>query len=160
MDVTIKIGGLSELGEALRNMGDDMVLKTARRMGNAAAQLVKKEAIDNARESRKSHQLGVRKDQIVQPGNLKKNIIVVRLKPFKLGREDYTVGVRHGSGIAGKDAFYWVFLEFGTVKFEKDPFLRPAFDNNTIKAINTMRVKGWEDIERSARKHRKQGAKR
>lgn len=156
MKVTVKIGGLSELGKALHDMGDEMVMRSAKRMSYSAAKLVKDIAIANAPESDKAHQLGVRKGEIVQPGNLKRNIITKRLKPYKPGREDYIVGVRHGSGKAGKDAFYWRFLEFGRTYskkgFIKHEFLRPAFDHNKQTAIRRMENTGRSEIERAKRK--------
>jgi HK97 gp10 family phage protein len=152
MPVTVKVAGLATLGDALRSMGADMLLKTARRMTNAGAQVVKKRAIAKAPQSAQVHQLGRRKDQVVNPGNLKRNIVVRRIRPRTPGREDYTVGVRHGSGKAPRDAFYWRFIEFGTVKMGARPFLRPAFDGGKGEAVEAMADRGRRDIKISQTK--------
>jgi HK97 gp10 family phage protein len=138
----ISVGGLPELGEAMRLMSSDISGKIARAGVLAAAKIVKDAAIANAPESSKQHQLGVRKDQIVQPGNLKRNIIIKRLPASqKQITEEYIVGVRHGSGVAPKDAFYWRFIELGTVKIGPRPFLKPALENNIQPAIDAMKAR-------------------
>lgn len=136
----IHVEGLRELGEAMRKLSADINNKISRAAVNAAAQVVKKSAIARAPQSDEPHQLGRRKDQIAQPGNLKRNIIVKRLPKGETGlTQEYIVGVRHGSGRVPKDAFYWRFIEFGTVKEPARPFLRPALAENVGKATEKMR---------------------
>lgn len=137
--VTIKVDGLKDLGERMRLLDSDISTKVARAAVNASANIVKKAAIRNAPISDGPHQLGVQKDQIAQPGNLRKNIITRRLPPGERNAtEEYIVTVRHGSGKVPKDAFYGKFVEFGTAKMPARPFLRPAMDNNVQPAIDAM----------------------
>ena len=35
--------------------------------------------------------------------------------------------------------FYWRFLEYGTKKMSKRPFIRPAIDHNKNRVLNTMK---------------------
>jgi len=152
MATTIKVDGLKELLRDMRALGADMELKVARAGANAGAQVVKKHAIRMAPESTESHQLGVRKDQIAQPGNLKKNIIVKRLPPAeRTVTEQFIVGVRHGSGKVPKDAFYWRFVEFGTVKMPARPFLRPALASNQQEVIDAMKKRIKARIDKANR---------
>lgn len=124
----------------MRLLSSDVSGKIARAGVLAAAKIVKSAAIAAAPISDRPHQLGRRKDQIAQPGNLKRNIIVKRLPPNERAvTEEYIVGVRHGSGRVPKDAFYWRFIEFGTVKLPARPFLRPALENNQQQAIDAMK---------------------
>lgn len=63
----------------------------------------------------------------VRTGKMKRNIYKFKLrKPIAdLG---YGVGVRTiGKADNPKNAFYWKFVEHGTVKMRARPFLRPAF---------------------------------
>ena len=134
-----QVDGLRELGEAMRHLSADINNKISRAAVNAAAQVVKKDAIARAPQSTEPHQLGRRKDQIAQPGNLKRNIIVKRLPRQETDlTQEYIVGVRSGSGRVPKDAFYWRFIEFGTVKLTAQPFLRPALYANQAVSIQKM----------------------
>lgn len=56
-------------------------------------------------------------------GFLKKNIKIKAEKTREKGKKVYSVGI-HGS------AWYGVFVEYGTKKIRKQPFLRPALDNH------------------------------
>ena len=49
-----------------------------------------------------------------------------------------SLGVR-ATGKAGKNAFYWKFLEFGTKFITARPFMRPAFENKKSAAAQAMR---------------------
>ena len=148
--VTMKVDGLKELGERLRKLDADVAGRVVRAATAAAANVVKKAAIQNAPISDAPHQLGVRKDQIAQPGNLRKNIIIRRLPPGeRTATEEYIVTIRHGSGKVPKDAFYGRFVEFGTVKMAAHPFLRPAIDNNVQAAIDAMKDRIVKRLEKA-----------
>lgn len=145
--------GLRELGEAMRLMNSEVSTKIARGAAAAMAGMVKKRAIALAPQSDAPHQLGRRKDQIAQPGNLKRNIIVKRLpaKQTQLTAE-YIVTVRHGSGKVPNDAFYWRFVEFGTVNMPAQPFLRPALADNVGPATEAAKKRLASGIDSAARK--------
>lgn len=64
----------------------------------------------------------------VETGNLLDNVVHARGRGRR-GQVKAGVIVREqGKADSGKNAFYWRFLEFGTVKMAAKPFLRPAFD--------------------------------
>lgn len=134
---TVQVTGLAELERRLTALSADMGGKIARGATAAGASVIRKEAKIRAPISDKPHQLGVRKDQIAQPGNLRKNIILRRNGKSELAAE-YHVTWRAGKAIAGLDAFYGKFVELGTVKMAPRPFLRPAFDSKKIAAVDKI----------------------
>lgn len=147
-----EVKGLRGLGEAMRGLSEDINRKIARAGTNAAAQIVKKAAIQNAPISDGPHQLGVRKSEVVQRGNLKRNIIVKKLPPGQTTlTSEHIVTVRHGSGRAPNDAFYARFIEFGTLKMAAQPFLRPALAENLAPATEAMRSRLKSRIDKANR---------
>lgn len=147
----IEVAGLRELGEAMKKLSSDVQDKVGRAAMAAGSRVVRDAARAAAPQSSKPHQLGVRKNEIVQPGNLKKNIIVKRLPNSETSlTQQYIVAVRHGSGKAGRDAFYWTFLEFGTQKLTGRPFLEPALENNTGLVIDKVTTVLRRRIEKSS----------
>ena len=133
---TFKVSGLKELGARMEKLKADVALKAGRSAVAAAAQIVKKAAIANAPEHDEPH---VVKDVLVQPGNLKRNIISKRLKDTKLTAE-YIVTVRNKKK-DGYAARYGRLVEFGTINMHPQPFLRPALSENIDKAIGAMAKK-------------------
>jgi HK97 gp10 family phage protein len=148
--------GLRELGEAMRLMNSEVSTKIARGAAAAMASLVKKRAVELAPQSDAPHQLGRRKGEVVQPGNLKRNIITKRLRPKDTElTAEYIVTVRRGKGRAPNDAFYGRFVEFGTVKMAPQPFLRPALSQNVGPATAAAKKRLASGIDAAARKAKK-----
>lgn len=145
---TVQVNGLRELGESMRLLSADVATRIARAATAAGAQVIRKEAVRLAPQSSEPHQLGRRKDQIVQPGNLKRNIIIKRMPKSSLSSE-HIVTVRHGSGQAPKDAFYGSFVEFGTAKMPAQPFLRPAFESQKEAAVEQIAKRIKARIDRA-----------
>ena len=52
-----------------------------------------------------------------------------QIKAFKGGK------VNKAAAQNPDDPFYWLFLEFGTAKLTKTPFLRPAFESKKFEAL-------------------------
>lgn len=140
--VSFKVAGLQELGEALSKLRSDVALKVARSMTGSAAQVVKKEAIRNAPQYEKPHEVD---GTLVQPGNLKKNIITKRLTKSSLTSE-HIVTVR-GKKKDGYASRYGRLVEFGTVKMSPNSFLRKAFDSKVFGLPEVMRATGKRRIE-------------
>ncbi|MFC1121885.1 HK97-gp10 family putative phage morphogenesis protein [Pasteurella multocida] len=144
-NVTVKVNGLSELQQAMQNLGrktSNRIAVKAMRNGGA---IVRDKARQNA---------PVLKENVPhrRAGTLKK-AISARTKVNRGGKTNTYIWVKGLStkqvlkfkdktGKAGaynpKDPFYWRFLEFGTSKMPARPFLRPAFQqskNQAAKAI-------------------------
>lgn len=146
--VTIKIEGLSALGERMRGLAEKVNLKIARSATNAGAQVVKKAAVRKAPDSDAPHKLnGV----VINPGNLKKNIVVKRVNPAKTQlTSEHLVTVR-GKRKDGYAARYGRLQEFGTVDMAAQPFLRPAFDEQKQAALAAITKKLADAITKAGK---------
>lgn len=164
---TVRVEGLRELGEAMRSLGKEVGTKISRRMTAAAARVVKQAAVAGAPVADEPHfwyrrkrnavrrRGKVQEKVLVQPGNLKKNIVARSVPPSKLGglTAAHVVTVRHkGRGVVGEPYAEGIFQEFGTVHHAPQPFLRPAFDNNRMRAVEEMKRVGQRRIEAAAKK--------
>jgi HK97 gp10 family phage protein len=89
-----------------------------------------------------------------EPGNGKKSLKMKALKPLIKGKQLVIMGPEVGNK-AKHDGWYLRFVEDGTSHSAPEPFARPAFDENSDKAVaKTAEVynEGWgetviEDIE-------------
>jgi HK97 gp10 family phage protein len=169
--VSVRVEGLSQLGENLRKFSKEtsttVLRKAARSAGN--------EMRDVARQIAEAKQLR-------KTGAMIKAIGVRRLsKASSEGKEFVAVGVFKVSKSAktGKDykyadtrfnrrkqrvgknydvdapEFYWKFHEFGTVKMRARPFLVPAFEMTKRQSPETMRTEIIAGMARAERKLRK-----
>jgi HK97 gp10 family phage protein len=142
--VTIKVEGLKELGKQFELLASDMQKKVARSATNAAAQVVKKIAI------RKAPVSSPEMTPNIPPGNLKKNIIVKRsrLRNSNLTSE-HRVTVRGKAGAVVSPYRVGVFQEYGTVQHGPQPFMRPSLDQGKSQAIEAMKKKIRERIDKA-----------
>jgi HK97 gp10 family phage protein len=60
----------------------------------------------------------------------------------RVGKKYYTYG----------DAFYWRYLEFGTVKMQPRPLLRAAFEAEKKRALEVIKTRLAQAIDEQARK--------
>jgi HK97 gp10 family phage protein len=155
--VTVRIEGLEQLRIALEQLPIELQkspLNSAVRIG---AKLVQQRAIQNAEKHRDT-------------GTLEKNIVIMNTRRPVPGQAQYAVGIRkvkkqymntaknrrmHKVGkkyeVYG-EAFYWRFLEFGTSKYSKQPFLVPAFESSKVAAIEIIKTRLAKGIEMIANK--------
>jgi len=153
----VKITGLEEIKKALNQLPIEIQQKALRSAVSASAKVVVDEAIAKAPAG--------------DTGNLKKSIYRYRSRSGSgTGRETYLVGVRKGKRAyadtaknrrlnrVGKkytvqgEAYYWRFLEFGTVKMQAKPFMRPAFEGSRSKILETMKQRLDKAIQDQAKK--------
>lgn len=124
----------NQLESAFKKLSDAVGENALRAAGAAGAALLRDEAkvqLDSALSS-----ATMKGDKPSSPtGKLRDNIIIKRLEESAKGNESQTYIVTPRS----KPAFYWRFLEFGTVKMPARPFMRPAFDAQREDALNKMR---------------------
>lgn len=140
--ITIKVEGLSELGERLRALNVKVATRSCVRATAAAGQLVKKAAKTN-----------IQRSPSIETGTLLDAVIVKKLsKSQSQYTSEHIVTVRRAK--RGKKppktkqstAPYARFVEFGTVNMPAEPFLRPALDNNIQPAIDVMKQKLTDEI--------------
>lgn len=143
--VTVKIEGLSELGRALKALGDDVVLKTSRIATRAAANIIRDNAKRNApvRTGALKDAIGVRRDtKLSTPGYEVMGVGVFKLTGKAKGAHKDEVS----------PAFYWRFVEFGTVKMSAKAFLRPAYDQSKTEAVDALVDVLGKGIERASKR--------
>lgn len=88
--------------------------------------------------------------ELVQSGNLRKSISRKRLKGKKWA--DLTSGGAFVGVSWTGDAFYGRFVEFGTKNMAAKPFLRPAFIQRQNDALDIIKQRLAANIERARRK--------
>ncbi len=166
---TLTVSGLADLEAALLELGNAVAGKILYSALMTAAIPIQDTAIAMAPQSSQPHYRYKRRGKrisrrgggqqaasqtvekvLVQPGNLRQNIVRRRLKGKKYA------SVPDGEAYVGVswqgDAYYGRFLEFGTAKMAARPFLRPAFDARSGEALGIFTDKLRENIERARRR--------
>lgn len=155
---TIEMKGLRALGERLRGLSSDVSGKVGQSATRAGAVVLKKRAAALAPKSEgevTAHGWGT-KPVKVPAGNLAKNIIVVKVPRSKLRlTAEYEVRIRSGEK-AGYASLYGSFQEFGTVNMPAHPFLRPAFEEKKVAAVDAVQATIKRRINRAESKLAKQ----
>lgn len=155
--ITVRINGLKELQRALSELPKEIQGRPLRSAVSAAAKLI----VDDVST----------RVPVGETGNLKSAVYRYRSRRnSSVGRETFFVGIRGGKaeyantarnrrkGIVGKkyktagEAFYWRFLELGTSKMDKKPFLRPSFESNKNNAVDVMKERLAKAIATQAKK--------
>ncbi len=136
------VKGLRELSDALRQLPDRIARNALRQSVAAGAAVIRKDAQSRAPVASKPLPAAT-----PPPGTLKRSILIRHAKELSsLVSQTYVVGVRHGKKYRGQgkkgnlsqDAYYWRWVEFGTVKMRAQPFLRPAFEANKQLAVQVI----------------------
>lgn len=141
---TVQISGLTELNQALNELPQRLARNVLRGSVAAGAAVIRQEA--RRRAPRYEGRVAVGHPP---PGTLKRAIYSAQARRLSgLLQQVYQVGVvsgkraKVGQAKAGKtkDAYYWRFVEFGTVKMAARPFLRPAFEAKKMDAVEAIRA--------------------
>lgn len=136
------IKGLSELSAALKELPNRIARNALRRSVARGAVVIRDEAKTRAPVSTTPPAPG---DPL--PGTLKRSIVIKHDKDRSiLTSQTYVVAVRHGKkyrnqgkkGNRSQDAYYWRWVEFGTVKMAARPFMRPAFEAQKEAAVQEI----------------------
>ena len=142
---TIRVDGLKELEQALRQLPKDLVGKNG---GPVRAALM-----NAGLQMMRDMQAATPEDE----GELKRTVRRKRVKnPSRGMAETVLVGAQGKRGPKRDDdgrtflAPHW--LEFGTVHISKRPFIRPAFDNNKEEAVRRFRKNLATAVERIGKK--------
>jgi len=148
------VKGLRELQDALQQLGPRVARKHLRRSVIAAGRLVR----DDAKGRAPQYHGSVAKGH-PPPGTLKRAIAAARSNSNSgPGKEVVNIYVRQFGGTGSKgvkaysklDAYYWRWVEFGTSKMAAQPFLRPAFDTNKERCVDTIKQVLTDGIEQEA----------
>ncbi|EAA1838749.1 hypothetical protein DRY65_19625 [Salmonella enterica subsp. enterica serovar Halle] len=134
IETSLDFSGMNDIAkdlELLSRAENNKVLRDATRAG---AEVLKEEVIVRAPE---------------RTGKLKKNVVVVTPKSRHRGEISSGVHIRGVNPRTGnsdntmkannpRNAFYWRFVEMGTVNMPPHPFIRPAFDVRQEQAMEVV----------------------
>lgn len=146
---SVQIKGLDALAKALKELPDRVAKNGLRAAVYAGAKVIRDEAKLQAP---------------VATGTLKRAVILKQIPELSTkNKQTFFVTVRQGKkyrkqgkkGNLSQDAWYWRFVEFGTVKMSARPFLRPAFDMKKNDALTAIKTRLAERIEQAARELKK-----
>ena len=149
---TVQIKGLAELNRALAELPPRLARNVLRGSVAAGAAVIRQEAKERAPRYAGEVAAGH-----PPPGTLKRAIYSAQARRLSsLLEQVYHVGVVSGKRAKvgktksgkSKDAYYWRFVEFGTVKMAARPFLRPAFEAKKLEAVEAIRRYMAERIAR------------
>ena len=143
--ITVKVEGLQQLGERMRNLAEAVNKRIAQKAINAGAQVIKKQAIANAPQYPKQHKNEY--GQEVPPGTLKRNIVVKKVTRTNLTAEAIvTVRGKRKDFYAAR---YGRIVEYGSVKMAPEPFMRPAFEQEKGFAVGRIKQILTAEIEKA-----------
>ena len=129
--MSIQIDGMEELTNILGNIA----VRDARNLNRATIHTI-------ATEIKKESRLRAPRDT----GTLRKGIVAVRRRPRNPDRPFSDVNVTGGHG-AKHDAFYWRFVEYGTVKKSARPFIQPAIQDVRPRVVGIYRQNLGKKLE-------------
>jgi HK97 gp10 family phage protein len=150
--------GVDELLGKLSSISEDAKFKGGKLSLRRAAKFIADKAIQYQRENI---------DNPKTPNSIYKNIRVqFGKKRFKAtGDLMFRIGVQGGAILkesskpgTGGYTFYWRFIEFGTENVPARPFMRPALQNNDIKAAEIFLHEFKRSINLAIKKPRRTAA--
>nr|WP_113869631.1 HK97-gp10 family putative phage morphogenesis protein [Brenneria salicis]NMN90975.1 HK97 gp10 family phage protein [Brenneria salicis ATCC 15712 = DSM 30166]RBP57330.1 HK97 gp10 family phage protein [Brenneria salicis ATCC 15712 = DSM 30166]RLM28533.1 hypothetical protein BHG07_17240 [Brenneria salicis ATCC 15712 = DSM 30166] len=132
IDFGLDFSGLNDIARDLEKLSRAENNKVLRDATRAGAEVLKEEVIDRAP---------------VRTGKMRKNVVVLTQKSRRKGEISSGVHIRGVNPRTGnsdntmkadnpRNAFYWRFVEMGTIKAPAHPFVRPAFDARQEEAAN------------------------
>ena len=156
---SVQVQGLDQLAKALRELPQRVARNGLRAAVYAGAKVIRDEAKLQAPVA--TGDLGANQPP---PGTLKRSVIMKQIPELSgAQKQTFFVTVRHGKkyrkqgkkGNLSQDAWYWRFVEFGTVKMSARPFLRPAFDMKKHEAVTVIKNRLAQRIEQAAQELKK-----
>lgn len=146
----VRIHGAKEMEQVLRQLPDYIAKKVLTMALRRAAQPILDEARALApvgQESKGRVRVRTTKRGKVTVSNYGKLKLNLRIKDISRHRSaSATVAVTVGQ------AFWGMFIEFGTRFFTAKPFMRPAFEVKKIESLNLLGKSLGEEIEKAAKK--------
>ena len=156
---SVQVQGLDQLAKALRELPQRVARNGLRAAVYAGAKVIRDEAKLQAPVA--TGDLGPNQPP---PGTLKRSVIMKQIPELSgAQKQTFFVTVRHGKkyrkqgkkGNLSQDAWYWRFVEFGTIKMSARPFLRPAFDIKKHEAVTAIKTRLAQRIEQAAQELKK-----
>lgn len=140
---TVRIEGLQQLGERMRNLSEKVNRRVAGQSTNAAAQVIKRQA-----------KLNILTSPSVDTRSLYDAVIVKKLPKSQTSLTSEHIVTVRGRGkkkLKGKQrmAPHGHLVEFGTVNMPAEPYLRPAFEQEKGFAVQAMIAKLKDGITKA-----------
>jgi HK97 gp10 family phage protein len=155
----VEVKGLTELLAAMKKLPGIIQQKCLRRAMVPGAQKIRDAARSGAREKTGLLKQAIRIAYNRQESTPSRAVyhVFVSMRVRKVGAA-YAMGGRAikklkakgNQGSVSGAAYYWRFIEFGTTKMSAKPFMRPAFDSTGGQAVETIKNKLAELIEKEA----------
>ena len=158
-NLSVKVTGLKELGQALENLGRKTKNKLGIKAMRKGGAIIRDQAKANApllKEQVPYRKRGTLKKAIIlsakvnKSGKVRTKIYVRKLKEGKI--EEFKTRTGKSGAYNPNDPFCWRFVEFGTSKMPAQPFLQPAFVSKKEQAAREIITTLRDDILREAKK--------
>ena len=156
---SIRVEGLDQLARALKELPQRVARNGLRAAVYAGAKVIRDEAKLQAPVA--TGDLGANQPP---PGTLKRSVIMKQIPELSgAQKQTFFVTVRRGKKYRkqgkkanlSQDAWYWRFVEFGTVKMSARAFLRPAFDLKKNDALTAIKTRLAQRIEQAVQELKK-----
>lgn len=143
--VSVTVHGLDALERGLLALPEAVAGRALASAMYAGMGVLRKRAQEYIPVGSVPHYIGSKaKGRLVQPGNLRKQLRVKRLRNQKFSQR---LALTFGG-----DGFYGMFLEFGTANMPARPILRPAFDSSKDAMLERFKERLATSIKKQAEK--------
>lgn len=158
-NLSVKVTGLKEIGQALENLGRKTKNKLGAKAMRKGGAIIRDQARANApmlKEKVPHRKRGTLKKAILastkvnKSGNVRTKIYVRKLKEGKI--EEFKAKSGKSGAKNPNDPYYWRFVEFGTSKMPAQPFLQPAFSAKKEQAAREVITTLRNDILQEAKR--------
>ncbi len=134
---TVKIKGLKELSQKMKQLPKELRGKTLNFAVRKGATIIRDEAANRAPE---------------RTGVLKRSIVIRKRKVLNASNEAAQAVLVKKNAKSGGDPFYWRFVEFGTKNMAARPFMRRAFESLKFAVVEEIKSQLAKKIKRVAGK--------
>jgi HK97 gp10 family phage protein len=153
----IVILGLDELRQQMRGLSNKLTDKPMRRAVAFGAGVVRDAARNLApvRTGKMRASISTRRDtqDSIKGRREVRGIGIFRVKALYADNPKNRQKGRAGKPyLTDPPTFYWKFVEFGTVKMQARPFLRPAFEQTKQVAAETIRTRLKQELQQVLKK--------
>jgi HK97 gp10 family phage protein len=144
MYVNLSFDGGDQLARNLRALTERVEKKTVREALVKGAEPIRGMASALMTRSKRPH---IARPQTKRHGAMGASHAAEHVE-IAVGRSGHSVAIG-----PGKDWWYWLFAEFGTVRMSPRPALRPAFAAQGPNTLNIVRRELWDAVQDEAAKN-------
>lgn len=151
--MTVNISGEKEVMKALKELG----IKKAKNVVRASVRAQAIDARNRVRANAPVYHEDVYKkdlkkgiDKITKKGTLKRAVVARDRKP-RGSTFQSVVKITEGKN-AKNDAYYWKYIEHGTVNLGADPFIKPVEDEKSLTAEKDIKQDFVNKVEQALQK--------